>query len=258
MKITVLGSGSAYGVPYAGGGWGKCDPNNPKNRRTTPSVLIEDGTTQLLVDMGPDFKEQSIRHNITNPDAVFFTHPHADHIAGMFHLPIFMSHRNGKHLPMYANRFTRKDIERVWWYMFDPAINVEYTGDARPYWVEMMPPQKLDIGTLKIQTFLQQHGRIHSLGLRIGNMAYCTDVNEFLPESEEHLYGLDTWFVDCNCVEPIDKSHGDLEKCLRWVEKFKPKKTYLTHLDYTVDYDTVSKMLPPHVELAYDGLSVEF
>jgi len=258
MKITVLGSGSAYGVPYAGGGWGKCDPKNPKNRRTTPSILIEDGTTQLLVDMGPDFKEQAARHNITNPDAVFFTHPHADHIAGMFHLPIFMVHRNGKHLPMYANRFTRKDIERVWWYMFGPAINVEYTGTARPYWVEMIPPQQLQIGTLKMQTFWQQHGRIQSVGMRLGNFAYSTDVNAFPEDSEQHLYGLDTWMVDCNCVEPTDNSHGHLEKCLAWVEKYKPKKTYLTHLDYTVDYDTVSKLLPPHVELAYDGLVLEF
>lgn len=256
MKITVLGSGSAYGVPYAGGGWGACDPNNPKNRRTSPSILIEDAETTLLVDMGPDYKEQSIRHNIKKLDAVFFTHPHADHIAGMFHLPIMMSHLNGKHLPMYADRFTRKDIEKVWWYMFDPKIGLEYTGSARPFWREMMPPEKLKIGTLDIQTFMQNHGKIHSLGLRLGNFAYSTDVSSFPDESEQHLYGLDTWFVDMNCLTNTDKSHSYLEQCLAWVEKFKPKKTYLCHLDYTIDYDTVSKMLPAHVALAYDGLIV--
>jgi phosphoribosyl 1,2-cyclic phosphate phosphodiesterase len=259
MKVTVLGSGSAYGVPYVGGGWGNCDPNNPKNRRTCPSILIQDEATTLLVDMGPDYKEQSLRHNITKLDAVFFTHPHADHIAGMFHLPIQMAHQNGQNLALYADRATRRDIEKVWWYMFDPSIGLEYTGTARPLWREMLPPEQLQIGTLKLQTWWQQHGnRFKSVGLRIGNFGYSTDVSAFPEESEEYLYGLDTWFVDCNCVTNTDKSHGYVEQCLRWAEKFKPRQTYLTHLDYTVDYDTVSKMLPECVDLAYDGLVLEF
>lgn len=257
MKITVLGSGSAYGVPYAGGGWGDCDPSNPKNRRTSPSILIEDGTTTLLVDIGPDYKEQSLRHNIRKLDAILFTHPHADHIAGMFHLPIMMSHQDGQHLPMYADRATRKDIERVWWYMFDPQIGLEYTGSARPFWHEMMPPQRLKIGSIELQTFLQHHGRIFSVGLRMGNIAYSTDVNMFPEASEQYLHGLDTWFVDCNCLTGTDKSHGYVEQCLRWAEKFKPKRTILCHLDYTIDYDKVTKMLPKGVELAYDGMTVE-
>ncbi len=258
MKVTVLGSGSAYGVPYAGGGWGACDPNNPKNRRTSPSILIEENGTSLLVDMSPDFKEQSIKNNVNKLDAIFFTHPHADHIAGMFHLPIFMSNLDGKHIPMYADRFTRRDIEKVWWYMFDPKIALEYTGDARPYWHEMVPPQLLEIGNMKVQTFMQEHGRIHSLGVRVGDFAYSTDVSGFPEESEQHLYGLDTWMVDCNCLTGTDKSHSHVEKSLKWAEKYKPKRTILCHLDYTIDFDAVSKDLPEGVELAYDGMQLEF
>jgi phosphoribosyl 1,2-cyclic phosphate phosphodiesterase len=82
-------------------------------------------------------------------------------------------------------------------------------------------------------------------------------VNDFPPESEEHLYGLDTWVVDCNCLTNTDKSHSYVEKSVAWAQKFKPKKTYLTHLDYTIDYDSVSKMLPAGMELAYDGLVIE-
>jgi phosphoribosyl 1,2-cyclic phosphate phosphodiesterase len=257
MKITILGAGSAYGVPYAGGGWGACDPQQPRNRRTSPSILIDDGKSQLLVDMSPDFREQSLRHGVKNPDAVFFTHPHADHITGMFHLPILMSHREGKHLPMYADRFTRREIEKNWWYMFDPSIGLEYTGTARPFWREMIPPEKLEIGGLSVQTFWQQHGRFKSVGLRVGKFAYSTDVNEFPEESEQHLYGLDAWVVDCNCLTNTDKSHSYVEKSVAWAQKFKPKKTYLSHLDYTIDYDSVSKMLPAGVELAYDGLIIE-
>ena len=89
LKITVLGSGSAYGVPFAGGDWGKCDPKQPRNRRLAPSILIENSDTKLLVDMGPDFRQQAEKHEIRLLDGVFFTHAHADHITGMFHLPIF-------------------------------------------------------------------------------------------------------------------------------------------------------------------------
>jgi phosphoribosyl 1,2-cyclic phosphate phosphodiesterase len=259
MKVTVLGCGSAYGVPYAGNGWGACDPNNPKNRRTCPSIMLEQGKTRVLIDMGPDYKEQSVRHNIQKLDAVFFTHAHADHIAGMFHLPIMMSHLEGKNLPLYADRVTRRDIEKVWWYMFDPSIPLEYTGTARPFWHEMLPPEPLQIGEIKMQTFWQKHGsRFKSVGFRIGNFAYSTDVSEFPPETEPFLEGLDTWFVDCNCLTATDSSHGHVEKCLDWVKKYKPKKTFLTHLDYTIDYDKVSKMLPENVALAYDGLTLEF
>ncbi len=256
LKITVLGSGSAYGVPFAGGDWGKCDPKQPRNRRLAPSILIENADTKLLVDMGPDFRQQAEKHEIRLLDGVFFTHAHADHITGMFHLPVFMKHYQDRNLPLYADRITRLGIEKLWWYMFHEKINPEYSGPGRPFWNEIVPPSPLSIGSLKITPFMQDHGHMHSLGLRVGNFGYSTDVNNFPAASEQHLYGLDVWMVDCNCVENIDKSHGYLEQCLRWVEKYKPKKTYLTHLDYTVDYDRVSAMLPPHVELAYDDLVI--
>ncbi len=257
MKVTILGSGSAYGVPYAGGSWGKCDPNNPKNRRLSPSILIENEDTRLLVDMSPDFKQQAERHKITLLDGVFFTHAHADHITGMFHLPIFMAHYQNCNLPMYTDRFTRLGIEKLWWYMFHETISPEYSGPGRPLWNEIMEYHDFKVGSLDVKPFMQEHGRIHSLGLRVGNFAYSTDVNDFPEESYPYLENLDVWVVDCNCVENTDKSHSNLEKSLGWIEKFKPKKAYLCHLDYTVDYDTVSAMLPDGVELAYDNLEIK-
>jgi len=258
MKITILGSGSAYGVPFVGGDWGNCDPSNSKNRRTTPSILIEDNGSKLLVDMGPDFKEHSITHQIRDLDGVIFTHAHADHIMGMYNLPIFMKYYQDQNLPLYADRFTRREIEKVFWYMFDPAINVEYSGPGRPLWHEVKHYYPLQVGNITVDIFLQNHGgRFKSLGLRVGDFAYSTDVSSFPEESLPYLQGLDVWVVDCNCEEAKDSSHSNLEQDLRWVDEFKPKQTYLTHLDYTVDYDTLSAKLPDNMALAYDGLIIE-
>ena len=258
MKVTILGSGSAYGVPYAGGGWGLCNPDVPRNRRTGPSILIEDKGTRLLVDMSSDFRQQAEKHSITLLDGVFFTHGHADHIAGMFHLPILMSYYQDRNLPMYTDRFTRLNIEKLWWYMFDPKVNLEYSGPGRPYWHEIIPPNPFQVGALSLRPFWQLHGGIKSMGLRVGNFAYSTDVHDFPPESHQHLEGLDVWVVDCNCETDTDKSHSHLEKSLGWIEKFKPKKAYLSHLDYTLDYDKISARLPPNVALAYDDLEIFF
>ena len=257
LKVTILGSGSAYGVPVIGGDWGTCDPSNPRNRRLAPSILVEKDDSRFLVDMGPDIKEQAEKHRIRDIDGIFFTHPHADHITGCFHLPMLMRYfHDNKHLPMYAERYTRKDIERVWWFQNDPNINVEYSGPGRPYWVEMFPEQTFSIGSIELTTFHQHHGRMMSMGFRIGNFAYSTDVNKFPESSEQYLRNLDTWIVECNCEEETTM-HANLEKVFEWVDKFKPKQTWLTHLDHTMDYDRISAKLPSNIRLAYDNLVLE-
>lgn len=255
MKVTILGSGSAYGVPFVGGCWGKCDPNNPKNRRTAPSITIEHEGTKVLVDMGPDFRTQAERHSIQLLDAVLYTHPHADHIAGNFHLPKLMYYYQDRNLPLYATRATRKDIERVWWFQNDPAINIEYSGPGRPYWCEIVPYSTLQIGSLSIKTMTQYHGKMESLGFRIGNFAYNTDFKDMPEESYALLNDLDVWVLECNSTEE-STMHLHLERALELIARIKPKKAYLTHLDYSMDYDTISAMLPENVELAYDGMEI--
>lgn len=257
MKITILGSGSAYGVPFAGGGWGACDPANPKNRRTSPSILIEDKGSRLLVDMSPDFRQQAELHNINKIDGVFFTHAHADHITGMFHLPIFMHWYQDRNLPLYTDRVSRIYIEKLWWYMFDAKISPEYSAPGRPYWNEIIPPFPFTAGNITAAPFMQHHGSGHSLGIRVGNFAYSTDVSSFPEESHKFLEGLDVWVVDCNCETDTDKSHSHLEKSLGWIEKFKPKQAWLSHLDYTIDYEKISARLPKGVGLAYDNLVID-
>lgn len=256
MKVTVLGCGSAYGVPVVGGDWGDCNPENPKNRRTAPSILIEKGETKLLVDMGPDYREQAEKHKVRDVDGVFFTHPHADHVTGMFHLPMMMRYFQDKNLPLYMDRFTRKEIEKNWWFQFDPKINVEYSGPGRPYLVEIIEYWPFTVGDITALPMYQQHGKMHSMGLRIDDFAYSTDVCAMPERTFEKLEGVKTWIVECNCEFNTDKSHSFLEQTLGWIDRIKPEKAYLTHLDLTMDYDRISAQLPENVELAYDGLEI--
>jgi phosphoribosyl 1,2-cyclic phosphate phosphodiesterase len=256
MKITVLGSGSAYGVPFVGGGWGKCDPNNSRNRRTTPSILIEDKETKILVDMGPDFGIQSIKHNINLLDAVLYTHGHADHIAGNFHIPKLMYFYQDRNLPLYVTKETQKEIEMMWWFHHNPKINVEYSGPGRPYFKEIVPYEAFKISDLEILPLLQYHSKLQSVGFKIGNFAYSTDFKDMPEESFAHLHDLDVWLLECDSTEE-STMHLHLERALMLIEKYKPKKAYLTHLNYMMDYDTITAMLPANVELAYDGLEIE-
>lgn len=255
MKVTILGAGSAYGVPVIGGDWGDCNPDNPKNRRTAPSILLEDGDSRVLVDMGPDIREQAARHNIRLLDGIVYTHPHADHIAGNFHLPMLMRYYHDRNLPLFATRACRKEIEKVWWFQNDPKINVEYYGPGRPYWTEIIPYYSFRAGAFDILPLIQMHGRMETMGLRIGNFAYSTDTHFMPDETFAALEGIDVWVVECDSLHPSN-SHCHLEQSLEWIERVKPKQAYLTHLNSTIDYDAVSKRLPENVALAYDGLEI--
>ena len=251
MKVTILGSGSAYGVPYFGGNWGKCDAMNPKNRRSTASILIEDSDTRVLVDMGYDLLRQSEKHNIRLLDGVIFTHTHADHIIGNFHVPIMMEYYQDRDLPFYTDAFTRAGIEKMWWFQYNPEAMANFYGPGRPVWNEFKAFDRLKIGSMEIETIPQEHGSMTSYGLRIGNFCYSTDLSSIPTESFQRLTGLDIWVVECDSLLPSE-SHSHLEKTLEWIAQVKPKQAYLTHLDHTIDYEKISAILPDNVALAYD------
>lgn len=260
MKVTILGSGSCYGVPTVGGDWGECDPNNPKNERTVASILIESETTKLLVDMGPDFREQSRKHNVRDLDAILFTHGHADHVLGNFHLPRLMQYYKGKNIPLYADHDTQKEVERVFWYQMNSEGQVQSSYGGDTHWKTIEPYAEFTIGDITVQSFLQEHGNIQSHGFRVGNFAYSTDFNDFPPESLEKLQGLDCWLLECNRKDASMGAgkHMYIEKALQFIDNVKPQTAYLTHLNATMDYDKISAALPSHVHLAYDGLELTF
>ena len=254
MKITVLGCGGSAGVPLIGGDWGDCDPANPKNRRSRPSILVEHQGTRVLVDTSPDLREQLIAAKATWLSGVVYTHGHADHTHGLDDLR-GINVAMGTPLDIYADRATLDDLFQRFGYCFTP-INpgaIYY----KPLLVAHEITGPVTIGNMEILPFEQDHGWMKSLGLRFGDFAYSTDVVKLNDAAFDALHGIDTWIIDCVRIAPAHPVHAHLELTLEWVERVKPRRAWLTHMNQTMDYDKVMRMLPPGVEPAYDGLVIE-
>lgn len=256
MRVVVLGCGGSGGVPLVGGIWGACNPANPKNRRRRVSIYVEAAGAAILVDTSPDLRMQMLDAGIARLDAVLFTHEHADHCHGIDDLRYLRRGSDQPPLEAWARPSTLALLERRFGYIF--RQNHEGSGVLyRP----VLAPRSFDgpfaVGDARVIPFEQQHGMgSTTTGYRIGAMAYSTDVVDLDEAAFAVLAGLDLWIVDCLRFEPHPThAHFDLVMC--WVERLKPKRTLLTHLNHMADYDEVARRCPPGVEPAYDGLTVE-
>jgi len=254
MKLTFLGTGSAFGTPSAGGDWGACDKNNKKNNRNCQSVIIELKGKKILVDIGPDFRNQSIQHNIDKFDFLIITHAHYDHFFGLPELPNFVKNKEGI-IELHAHHDTWTSIKKSIYWLFDGDCFTSPLNDKL-----ILKNIDYDKSSLfsdtQIDFFKQNHGEINSTGFRINDFAYCTDVNNFPKTSWEKLKDLDTLVLECDHLLP-SKQHNNLEQALSWIHDLKPRVTYLTHFHPIMDYDYVSRLLPPNVFMAYDGLNID-
>jgi phosphoribosyl 1,2-cyclic phosphate phosphodiesterase len=255
MQVTILGCGWSGGVPVVGNEWGACDPANPRNRRTRPSILVEEGGTTLLIDTSPDLREQLLRENVQRIDAVLYTHAHADHAHGIDDLRS-MNWRMNAAIPIYGDAATIHSITRRFDYIFRQRAEEPekfYKPALIPHIIALPYPAVLTIGALTITVFAQDHVHMQTLGFRIGNFAYSTDVKNMPEESFRALEGIDTWVVDCIREKP-HPTHSHLAQTLDWVERIKPRQAYLTHMGINLDYNSLIKALPANVQPAYDGL----
>ena len=250
MKITVLGCGSSVGVPCLCYGWGDCDPENPKNARTRPSLIIEKGNTSLLIDMSPDLRQQLLRYKDKKTDAVIFTHEHYDHTNGINELrPIFLG--SDEVLPVYAEESIIQNIRKMFFYLFRETDNPIYKN----YISLNVIKDEFCIGDISGFYFEQNHGFSKSMGIRIGNFAYTTDVVSFPKSSFAKLKNLDIWIVGCLSREK-KTTHANVDLVLEWAKELNPKTVYLTHMDASMDYESLLKELPKNVRPAYDGLEL--
>ncbi|WP_289033724.1 MBL fold metallo-hydrolase [uncultured Roseibium sp.] len=258
LAVTILGCGSSGGVPRIGNDWGACDPLNPKNRRLRCSLLVErtstSGKTTVLIDTGPDLRQQMLEHEVQNVDAVLYTHAHADHLHGIDDLRMFAI-RYRRKVPVYMDEATHVRAQSAFGYCFTTPA-----GSSYPPILEriLLADQKTvtivgeggPIGFLPIEV---QHGDIKSLGFRFENIAYLPDVSDIPLSARGGFEDLDVWILDCLRSDP-HPSHFNLADALAWADDLKPRQTILTDLHNDLDYEQLRSKLPKSVIPAYDGM----
>jgi len=259
---TIMGSGSSGGVPRIGGGWGACDPTNPKNRRRRCSLLIEGRTgdsppTRVIIDTGCDLREQLLSANVDRVDAVLYTHEHADHTHGIDDLRV-LALNNRRRVDVYFSHEAGQRIVSSFSYCFTappgsgypPILNQNLIAAGEPLTVSGPG------GNIEILPFKQDHGEIFSLGFRIGNFAYSCDLSGIPPESVDVVSDLDVWILDALRPAP-HPSHLSLAEALDHVDRFNPRQAVLTNLHIDLDYTETDRITPANVRPAFDGLQID-
>lgn len=252
LKITFLGTGTSQGIPVIGSTDPVCLSEDPRDKRLRVSVLIEARDTNLVIDCGPDFRQQMLRHPVRRLDAILFTHEHADHTAGIDDIrPFFF--RQGD-IPVYAHPRVISSLKRRFDYIF--ADENRYPGAPAVEIHEVEKGKPFSLGEVWVTPIDARHNRLQVFGYRIADFAYLTDVKTLEPGEMEHLEGLKVLVVNALRKEP-HHSHFNLEEALEFIEKVKPERAYLTHISHKMGFHgEVEEELPQHVFLAYDNLTL--
>lgn len=256
MRARILGSGPSGGIPTIAEGWGACDPENPRNRRLRPSILVENGATRILVDTSPDLRQQLLDADVNRLDAVLYTHGHADHLHGVDDLRGVNRAMNAP-LDAYGDAQTLKQLETRFGYVTTPL-----PPDAELYYKpvldvhEIKAGDRFSVGDVDILAFDQDHGNSHTLGYRFGPLAYSTDLLRLPEASFRSLEGVRTWIIGTFSLAP-HPTHAHVDLALTWIERVKPARAVLTHLGPSIDYGALLARLPEGVEAAYDGMVVD-
>ncbi len=254
-EIILLGSGTSMGVPTLGCECHVCTSSDPRDRRTRPSIAIvfrgsEKSDRYVLIDSGPDFRQQALREDLRHIDAVLYTHSHADHILGLDDLRPLSFQRPGK-IPLYADETTATVLRHIFEYTFSESN--DYPHKAR---VALHPLEShTQLFGADFITVPLMHGTLPTVGFRFGNAAYLTDMSEIPASSFALLENLDVLILDALRRTP-HPSHSNLETSLKFVEKIRPQRAWFTHMSHDLGHVETEDELPSHVRLAYDGLRI--
>lgn len=263
IVATIMGCGSSGGVPRIGGHWGVCDPNNPKNRRSRCSLLIEGWTegsdlpTRIVIDTGCDLREQLLRAEVDRVEAVLYTHEHADHTHGIDDLRV-LALNNHRRVDVYFTAEAANRIVPSFAYCFTAPPGSGYPPILNQHLIDAGEPLVVrgPGGNITVLPFEQEHGDITSLGFRVGGFAYSCDLSGIPAGSREAVSGLDTWILDALRPTP-HPSHLSLSEALALVEELRPRHAVLTNLHIDLDYAQTDAMTPDYVRPAYDGLKID-
>lgn len=253
MKLIMLGSGTSSGVPRVGNDWGACDPDEPRNRRSRVSIIVESSEgSRLLVDTSPDLRQQLLANNIDRLDAVFWTHDHADHCHGIDDLRALRYSRSGP-LPGFAAEDTVRRLRQRFGYVFAGQY-----GYPTIVGLESLDRLRMFAG-IGIETCQMPHGPTESTAYRFEScgrsIAYATDFSDVTREMLDLFHGVDLLVVDCLRRDP-HPTHANLAIALDLAARCKAQRAVLTHLDKSMDYRTLSGEVPDNVIVGYDGLEL--
>jgi phosphoribosyl 1,2-cyclic phosphate phosphodiesterase len=283
--LTFLGTGTSMGVPTLGCGCAVCTSTDPHDTRSRPSILVrwpcpepdpsvpvklpkarkgflpfpppQDGPCEraVIVDTGPDFRQQALRAGLKRLDAVFYTHSHADHIFGLDDLrPLtFVTHREFGPLPLYATAETRAVLERIYSYTFSP--DAKYPTRAKAVLKDVEGSTPIQVQEVTVTPVPVLHGELPITGYRIGNAAYITDVSTIPESSFALLEGLDVLVLSALRHKP-HPSHATVDQAVRWANRIDAKQTWFTHISHDLGHEETNANLPEGMALAHDGLTV--
>lgn len=252
MRVRILGCGTSTGVPRIGNDWGDCDPYEPRNRRTRSSILIESAGERLLVDCGPDLREQLLNADIIDIDRVIVTHDHADHCHGIDDLRQVAQHLGGP-VPLHARDEVLRRLQSRFAYAFEGLRF--YRQILEPVAIE----GDMQLGRAVLRFVDQPHGGITSLGIRAGegarSLGYAIDFHDFTPDMAALYDRVDLWICDCLREEP-HPTHAHLDAVLGWARELSVGQLLLTHLDKSMDYASLMARLPDWAAPAHDGQEI--
>ncbi len=253
MKVTFLGTGTSQGVPVIGCDCEVCLSTDPHDQRLRPSILISSGEYNLVIDAGPDFRQQMLRAGVQSLEAVLITHEHNDHIIGIDDVRPF-NFRFLRDMPVYATQHVQEQLRDRFAYIF--AVD-GYPGIPRLELREIKKEQRFEVGGLDILPIEVIHGRLPVLGFRFGDFTYITDAKYISEESQALIKGSKILVLNA-LHHKMHYSHFNLEEALEMIAILKPEQAYLTHISHHMGLDAVVNAdLPPGVQLAYDGLELE-
>lgn len=252
-ELTFLGTGTSQGVPIIGCRCEVCRSDDPRDKRLRSSVLIEQKGVRMVIDTGPDFRQQMLREEVRRIDAILYTHEHMDHIGGMDDVRAFNYVMNAS-VDIYCEPRVEKTLRRVFDYAFQEE---KYPGVPE---VVIHPIRfeagEFDVKGVRVVPIRGTHYRLPVLGFRIGEIAYLTDMNRISDEEIEKIKGIKVLVI--NALRKGDHiSHFSLDQALEVIERVKPEKAYLTHLSHQLGlHREMNEELADHVFMAYDGLKI--
>jgi phosphoribosyl 1,2-cyclic phosphate phosphodiesterase len=254
--FTFLGTGTSVGVPMVGCDCAVCRSTDPRNHRYRCAVLIRTADGNILIDTPPELRLQLLRERVALLHAVLFTHYHADHLYGLDDVrPI--ARALGHSVPLYCTGEVEGKIRTVFSYAFGHDADQLPAGMIPKLAFHRITTEPFEVLGERITPIPLIHAHFDVFGFRIGDVAYCTDVNEIPRSSWPSLEGLRVLVLDALRPKP-HPAHFGLDQALDVIDQFQPEQAYLTHLSHEMDHESISARLPPNVALAYDGLTFEF